>query len=162
MSKIPSQPEPLHCVIADDVRMIREQLGQWMVELGFSVTHAACGATALAAIRQSHPAIVITDIDMPHFSGMHLLQTLRQDPDESIAKIPVIVSSSLKDASVNRMIEHFGASVFLSKPMSKKRLIACVTSLLAGQQVKSDIAHDSIHQISPRFRRILSAFPEDH
>ena len=140
--------------------MIREQLAKWMEELGFMTTHAACGATAMAAILQTHPAIVITDIDMPHFSGMHLLQTLRRDPDAAISQIPVIVSSSLQDASVDRMVEHFGGSAFLPKPVSKKRLTDCVHALTSGISAAGNSTDRVSHQISPKFRRILSELSE--
>ena len=161
MSETSPPSELRHCVIADDVRMIRELLARWMKELGFTTTHAACGATAIAAIQQSRPDIVITDIDMPNFSGMHLLQTLRRDPDEAISQVPVIVSSSLRDASVDRMVDHFGGSVFLSKPVSKTRFIECVQALAAGNPMASDIADRARHRISPRFRRIVSRLSED-
>ncbi|MEP6171422.1 MAG: response regulator, partial [Rhodopirellula bahusiensis] len=49
----------LRCVIADDVRVIREQLGHWMRELGYSVVHASCGATALSAVRREPTHLVI-------------------------------------------------------------------------------------------------------
>ena len=141
--------------------MIREQIGEWMESLGFSVTYANCGATALDKIRQSRPDMVVTDIDMPHLSGLHLLQMLRDDPDSKIADVPVIVSSSLEDPSVTRIVARLRGSVFLKKPVSRERLETCVKALMRGIKINSDIVNTEPHHVSPRFRRIASDWQWD-
>lgn len=163
---MPTTPphDPAHsrrCVIADDVRVIREQLGQWMRELGYSVVHASCGATALAELRRQSPDILIADIDMPHLSGLHLLQTVRSDADPNVAAIPVVVSSSLEDGEIQRMVGALGGSAYLKKPVSKEQLIACVNYLTQGNTAIPPAGNVSAsHSVSARFRRIASEFRE--
>ncbi len=145
------------CVIADDARLIRKQLGQWMEEQGFAVVYAACGATALRAVRQNAPDIVITDIDMPHLSGLNLIHALRSDPDPKIANVPVIVSSSLRDSSIDRILSRFGSSVFLAKPVKKKRFQDCVDKMLSGDgSVRTDKRQRALETVSKRFQEIAS------
>lgn len=149
------------CVIADDVRAIREQLGQWMRELGYSVIHVSCGATALAELRRQSPDLLIADIDMPHLSGLHLLQTVRADADSKLAMIPVIVSSSLEDGEIQRMVNALGGNAFLKKPVSREQLCTCVNHLSQGDAPTSRGENPSgSHSVSARFRRIASEFPE--
>lgn len=148
-------PQPPLCVVADDVRVIRDQFSRWLGELGFNVIHAACGATALKATRQELPQLVVTDIDMPHFSGLHLLETLRRDPEKKVASVPVIIASSLEDHGVSRMVETLGGSAYLRKPVEKKRFFECVRAIVAGET--HDWEDSGLpHQVSSRFRRIIS------
>ncbi|MFG0267007.1 MAG: PleD family two-component system response regulator [Rhodopirellula sp. JB055] len=152
---------PRRCVIADDVRVIREQLGHWMQELGYSVVHASCGATALVELRREPTDLVIADIDMPHVSGLHLLQTIRADADNAVAAIPVIVSSSLEDGEIGRMVTALGGSAYLKKPVSKAQMMACVNFLSQDNQSAPVNDHScSPHSVSAKFRRIASDFQE--
>ena len=160
MKQSKSSQQFSRCVIADDVRAIRVQLRKWMEELGFLVTESACGATALSAVQETQPSIVITDIDMPHSSGLHLIENLRADPDTAIANVPVIVMSSLVDAGIDQMVEQFGGSLFLSKPISKQRLVDCVNAFATGEAVEGKSHGTTPYQISPRFRRIVSGLSD--
>ncbi|MEP0343277.1 response regulator [Rhodopirellula bahusiensis] len=151
----------LRCVIADDVRVIREQLGHWMRELGYSVVHASCGATALSAVRREPTHLVIADIDMPHLSGLHLLQTVRADADPNVAAIPIVVSSSLEDGEIHRMVETLGGSAYWKKPVSKEQVVSCVRYLTNGNEpIAFGDNASATHSVSARFRRIASEFRE--
>ncbi|WP_230255952.1 response regulator [Rhodopirellula halodulae] len=148
-------------MIADDVRVIREQLGKWMKELGYMVVHASCGATALTALRRDAADLIIADIDMPHLSGLHLLQTIRTDADPAVASTPVIVSSSLEDGEIHRMVETLGGSAYLRKPVAKEQLTACVRQLTEGDPaIRFDDNSSPAHAVSAKFRRIASEFRE--
>jgi DNA-binding response OmpR family regulator len=132
-----------------------------MRELGYSVVHASCGATALTELRREPTDLVIADIDMPHVSGLHLLQTIRSDSDPKVAAIPVIVSSSLEDGEIHRMIATLGGSAYLRKPVSKEQIVACVRFITQGNDPMPPGDNPSLtHSVSARFRRIASDFRE--
>ncbi|QDT11931.1 response regulator [Planctomycetes bacterium K23_9] len=147
------------CVVADDVRAIREKFATWLSELGLAVIHASCGATALNAIRSERPRLVVTDIDMPHTSGLHLLQSVRRDSDSVVSAVPVIIASSLEDSEAARLIERLDGSVYLKKPVDKNRFVNSVAAVMEGSLVTSDQSTNE-HQFSSRFRRIIRQLHE--
>jgi CheY-like chemotaxis protein len=60
------------------VRIVRQQLGLQVIE-------ARDARQALAAIARESPAVVLTDLQMPHMSGLDLVGTLReQHPDVAV------------------------------------------------------------------------------
>ena len=59
---------------------------------GHEVTEAEDGATALRAVRQSRPDLVVIDIMMPVRGGTEFIQQLRDDP--ATAAVPVLASSA--------------------------------------------------------------------
>jgi len=59
-------------------------------------------------------SIVITDIEMPRMDGHHLTKLIKGD--DLLAKIPVIVFSSLIDDAQKQLGEKLGVNAHLSKP----------------------------------------------
>ncbi|MEP6171070.1 MAG: response regulator, partial [Rhodopirellula bahusiensis] len=99
--------------------------------------------------------------DMPHLSGLHLLQTVRADADPNVAAIPIVVSSSLEDGEIHRMVETLGGSAYWKKPVSKEQVVSCVRYLTNGNEpIAFGDNASATHSVSARFRRIASEFRE--
>lgn len=90
----------------------------------FEVTEFADGDEALAAVKQSLPDIVVTDIQMPRMDGLTLTRRLRQWHTK--IALPIILVSSL--ATVGEIMEGFeaGANDYLVKPFKPTELMAKV------------------------------------
>ena len=63
-------------------------------------------------------SIIITDIEMPRMDGHHLTKLVKKD--DVLAKIPVIVFSSLIDEAQKQQGEKLGVNAHLSKPQIGK------------------------------------------
>jgi len=63
-------------------------------------------------------SIIITDIEMPRMDGHHLTKLVKKD--DILAKIPVIVFSSLIDDAQKQQGEKLGVNAHLSKPQIGK------------------------------------------
>ena len=63
-------------------------------------------------------SILITDIEMPRMDGHHLTKLVKSD--EILAKVPVLVFSSLIDDAQKQQGEKLGVSAHLSKPQIGK------------------------------------------
>jgi len=63
-------------------------------------------------------SIIITDIEMPRMDGHHLTKLVKAD--DILAKIPVVVFSSLIDEAQKQLGERLGVSAHLSKPQIGK------------------------------------------
>jgi len=56
-------------VLIDDNDIVRECVGAYLEDEGFTVLYAVCGEDALESIAQVHPAACISDLRMAGMSG---------------------------------------------------------------------------------------------
>ncbi|MCU1286270.1 MAG: response regulator receiver protein [Acidobacteriales bacterium] len=77
-------------LIVDDDKSIRNMLALIMAAEGYEVAKASNGFDALEHVKNSLPALVISDLNMPLMSGFELLSVLRR----RFPKIVVVAMSS--------------------------------------------------------------------
>ncbi len=167
MSNVPNPRSP-QCVIADDLRASRELLRGWVSECGYECTTTANGEDAWSAIKQVLPQLIVTDIEMPVASGLDLLCSLRQHPSAELKAIPVIVISSLQDDDIRSFVQNAGGTVFLMKPLDKRRTQRVVRRMDQVASVANANFHHSVHEhprpnrrISPTLRRLYREVQEN-
>jgi CheY-like chemotaxis protein len=115
-------------VVAEDHEDIRFVLTRALERAGHEVVATADGAAALEAVRRHRPDMVVTDVDMPHLSGLELCRAIRAD--ETLRHIPVVLASGSLMPGDARAAE-VGASATLLKPFLPAQLLDCVRRLLA-------------------------------
>ncbi len=69
--------------------LIRHTVCRFLEARGFTVDSATNGAEALEKLAGTHPAVIITDLQMPRMSGQELITALQARPET--AGIPVVV-----------------------------------------------------------------------
>lgn len=95
---------------------------------GFTVTERDNVKEALTVAVQEAPSLILLDLVMPGLTGFDFLQT-RKD-NKVLSKIPVLVTSNLKDRdSVFRAIS-LGADDYFTKPVNDRVLLQKVLKLL--------------------------------
>ena len=87
---------------------------------------------ALDIAREFEPDLVITDIQLPHVSGLELIRMLRAD--EKLGEVPVMAVTAYAAAGDEERIRAAGAQSYVSKPISVARFVAEVDSLLAKEE----------------------------
>jgi CheY-like chemotaxis protein len=70
--------EKVKLLIVDDDVMMRESFSFLFTELGYCVQCAEDGMTALLAIKEELPDIILSDLNMPGMSGFEFLRLVRQ------------------------------------------------------------------------------------
>ncbi|MFO1339090.1 MAG: response regulator [Burkholderiaceae bacterium] len=109
-------------VVADDVGVNRQMLGELLRRLGFEVLEADDGLSALEQVRRHRPDLLLIDVRMPGMDGMEATARLRQDP--GTRDLPVIaVSANASDEDRARCMAA-GANAFLAKPVDREQLVA--------------------------------------
>ncbi len=103
-------------LVVDDNRAAVHLLGRLLSMLGHSVKTACDGRTALTALIEHHPEIVISDIGMPDMSGYELAEQIRRTPNIST---PVLVALTGYGQETDRQAAYeAGFSHHLTKPVS--------------------------------------------
>ena len=111
---------------------------------------------ALDAARQFSPDLVITDIQLPHVSGLELIRMLRGD--DKLASIPIMAVTAYSAHGDEERIREAGAQAYVSKPISVVRFAETVDQLLqaesgAGPQpVESGVGEPEADGIDPGTR----------
>jgi DNA-binding NarL/FixJ family response regulator len=106
---------PLRCLIVDDDDAFRQEMGALLEEQGVSVVGgAASGAEALTQIAQSHPDVVLVDIDLRGESGLALTRVLGERANSAPSPHMVLVSTH-DEGEYADLIEASPAVGFLAK-----------------------------------------------
>lgn len=83
---------------------------------------------ALDAARQFAPDLVITDIQLPHVSGLELIRMLRKD--DELNAVPIMAVTAYSTSDDEERIRAAGAQAYVSKPISVVRFAETVDQLL--------------------------------
>ena len=102
-------------LIADDEGPIVETLAFLVRAAGFTPVVASHGRQALELARANPPALVITDLMMPHLSGAKLIESLRGDAAAGGYTPPPII---LITAAGPRATTASGADAVVTKPFA--------------------------------------------
>ena len=129
-------------LVVEDSPTQAEQLRHLLESSGYTVTAAANGKQALAAVQERKPALIISDIVMPEMDGYELCRHLKAD--ESLKEIPVILLTALSDPREVIKGLGCGADNFVTKPYSEKFLVSRIQNIFANQ----DLRKERISQIS--------------
>ena len=86
---------------------------------------------ALDAARAFKPDLVITDIQLPHITGLELMALIRKDED--LHDVPIMAVTAYAGVGDDERIRAAGAQAYVSKPISVMRFAETVEELLAGK-----------------------------
>ena len=95
---------------------------------GYRTMEAETGEDGVRLARESPPALILMDIQLPGISGIEALRALRADSEtQGIAVMAVTASAMTQD---RQAILAAGFDGYLSKPISLKEFVAAVRALL--------------------------------
>ena len=86
---------------------------------------------ALDAARSLKPDLVITDIQLPHITGLELMEMIRKD--EELKDVPIMAVTAYSGVGDDERIRAAGAQAYVAKPISVVRFAETVEVLLAGK-----------------------------
>lgn len=87
---------------------------------------------ALDVAREFDPDLVITDIQLPHVSGLDLIRMLRSD--EKLAMVPIMAVTAYAGRGDEERVRAAGAQAYVSKPISVVKFAETVEELLPKPQ----------------------------
>lgn len=131
------------CVtIIDDERINIEVVKAYLAEAGFSNFRSTTDSRyALDLMEQHPPDILLLDINMPHLSGLEILESMRQI--EKYNRTPVLILTAAEDPEVKLNALRLGASDFLAKPVDPSELTLRMENVLAVKAYQDHLAEHS-------------------
>ena len=117
-----------HIVVADDEAHIGRIIKLKMEQGPFRVSLAFDGQEAVDILEQSDRVdAVVLDVMMPRMSGLDVLEKIRAD--ERMKDVPCIILTAAGEEEYEREARKNGATAFLTKPFSPKKLYALIAHL---------------------------------
>jgi two-component system cell cycle response regulator DivK len=94
------------------------------------------GREALATARSFAPDLIVMDIQMPHISGLELIEQIKADDD--LKPIPIMAVTAYAAKGDEERIRDAGAEGYVSKPISVLRFVEAVRTLLEAVAARAE------------------------
>jgi DNA-binding response OmpR family regulator len=118
-----------HVLVADDEPHIGRIIKMKLEQGPFRVTLAFDGKEALQALEhESDICLVLLDLMMPHLSGLDVLAAMRGD--DRWRGVPCIILTAAGQEQQHTRAMELGATDFMTKPFSPKKLYARAAELV--------------------------------
>ncbi len=114
-------------LIADDEEQITDLLAELLTDAGYRVRVVYDGGSALAAVHERTPALMLLDNMMPVQSGLEVVRTLRA---QGYNQLPIIMMSA---GTAAEPLLQAGATDVLLKPFSLDDLLNCIREYIGDK-----------------------------
>ena len=103
---------------------------------GYEAEPVRDGREAVDRARGFAPDLIVMDIQMPHITGLELIEQLKAD--EELKAIPIMAVTAYAARGDEERIRDAGAEGYVSKPISLIRFVDGVAALLAAAQHENE------------------------
>ena len=111
---------------------------------GYETEPVRDGRDALERARAFAPDLVVMDIQMPHVSGLELIELMKRD--DGLKRTPIMAVTAYAAKGDEERIRDAGAEGYVSKPISVMRFVEAVAGLLrtAGERTGDAAAAEAV------------------
>jgi DNA-binding response OmpR family regulator len=110
-------------LLAEDDMMLASLIRFRLEKEGYEVLLAQDGLEVKELLKKGMPHIIVSDIMMPYFSGIEIIDHLR---NQLQSQVPVIIISTAGNEENVLSAFELGANDFISKPFSPSELLVRV------------------------------------
>jgi len=121
---VKASARPRLVLVVDDDDMIRRLLRTVLEADEIEVVEAPDGDTALAALAELQPTVIVLDVMMPGLDGVEVCRRINH------ANAKVVMLTARDDPELERAATEAGADAFLTKPFSSIELLDVIERLL--------------------------------
>jgi PAS domain S-box-containing protein len=115
-------------LLVEDTREVTMLIVDYLEMAGYQVITAADGLAGIDLARDKHPALILMDIQMPQMDGLEATRRLRADPQ--FRTTPIIALTALAMRGDRERCLAAGATDYLAKPVSLKKLVQMIEECL--------------------------------
>jgi len=123
---------PRSVLVVDDEPNIVLSLEFLMKQAGYEVRVATDGETALRAVEQRPPDLVLLDVMIPNRDGFDVCQTIRANPDWKDIHI-IMLTAKGRDIEREKGLA-LGADDYITKPFSTREVLERVREVLDSRE----------------------------
>ena len=112
---------------------------------GYEVEPVRDGREAVERARAFAPDLIVMDIQMPHITGLELIEQIKAD--EELRRMPIMAVTAYAAKGDEERIRDAGAEGYVSKPISVLKFVEAVRALLetaAARAEETEAEEDSV------------------
>lgn len=128
---------PYHILIIEDEERIREELQEYVGNMGYRVDAVTDFQRVLPSVQEANPDLILLDINLPYIDGYTLSREIRKQ-----SNVPIIIVTSRDNEMDELMSMNLGADDFVTKPYNLQILMARIEAVL-----KRAYANQSSHTL---------------
>jgi len=116
-------------LVVDDDELVLAAIGELLGTRGFVVEGCTSGRQALEKAEKQDFDLFILDIIMPEMDGFELCKRMREI--EQFCETPIIMLTAKAGEEDRKRGLELGANLYLTKPISPRKLLELVEDILA-------------------------------
>jgi two-component system cell cycle response regulator DivK len=129
---------------------------------GYAAEPVRDGREAVARARDFQPDLIVMDIQMPHISGLELIEQMKGDAE--LRRVPIMAVTAYAAKGDEERIRDAGAEGYVSKPISLMKFIGSVVALLEAAAARPEepepVAVDDVSEGEAQQEPATEAPPE--
>jgi PAS domain S-box-containing protein len=125
----PPELDGLRLLVVDDEEDTRTLLKMVLEKCGASVTTVSSVREAIAAIKETRPDVLISDLGMPEEDGYALIKQVRALPEADGGKTPSAALTAYARVEDRTKVLRSGFQIHIPKPVEPAELIAVIANL---------------------------------
>ena len=119
-----SQNGTMRVLLVEDDQSVADGLLDGLSSSSFDTLHVTTGESALTAVSEFDPEIVLLDLGLPDMDGTDVCRTIRVS-----SNVPIIVVSA-RDEEIDRVVAlEIGADDYVVKPFGMRELVARIRAV---------------------------------
>jgi len=122
-------------LIVDDNATNLKLVAYLMKANGYTVDTALDAESAIEAIRNNHPDVILMDIQLPGIDGLELTRRLKADPATRDIVIVAVTAYAMKGDQAKALAA--GCDDYITKPIDTRSLPDTIKRHLANREVVS-------------------------
>jgi two-component system, cell cycle response regulator DivK len=112
---------------------------------GYEAEPVRDGREAVERARAFEPNLIVMDIQMPHISGLELIEQMKSD--DALRVIPIMAVTAYAAKGDEERIREAGAEGYVSKPISVVRFVQEVGGLLETASATPDVDSTNVDRV---------------
>jgi two-component system, cell cycle response regulator DivK len=142
-------------LIVEDTPVNMKVVRVLLTRHGFDVHTAGTAEEALAVLRQFHPELILTDVQLPGMSGLDLTRKLKSDPSTRDIIVLALTAFAMKKDELNAYAA--GCDGYITKPIDTRTLPEIIRKYLhrghpaAEQAAEEEVDAASLDEIRREF-----------
>ncbi len=128
-------PETVHVLVVEDDPRMQKVLQRAFAAEGLEVIACTDGMEALERFRETRPAAVVLDLNLPRLSGREVCREIKAQAPET----PVLILSAQSEVIDKVLLFELGADDYVTKPFSPRELLARLQSALRRSRRKRSV-----------------------